>query len=347
MKDRLRHIAWWQRAPAAVLLGAVVYALSVDGALSVVVGVSAVLASLAAIAQVLLQGRNPFEPRPKPHVTFAPVDGDETTSLTFRATLRPVDLDAVVEDAEATARVLGSSTGLVAMSQYAKPTKADHDKFEKALAAYTDDVRAWARAGEAWLYARATVLVANVIHHNPTSVDALEAGIYIFLPPGSEEYEETDPPEAPERPTFPRRRAGFIDPVHDAGMPSHRNPLVGLRANLHRVESITAYSPDAPSYETMRDGTLEVFYGRWPIRHREDEVAGEPFSVSLPVGEHKVRWEVRATNLPHHATGTWTLSVQVEQAGEPIKTVRRLEAALRGEPEDTVDRATRLRKRLQ
>ena len=162
MKDRLRHIAWWQRAPAAVLLGAVVYALSVDGALSVVVGVSAVLASLAAIAQVLLQGRNPFEPRPKPHVTFAPVDGDETTSLTFRATLRPVDLDAVVEDAEATARVLGSSTGLVAMSQYAKPTKADHDKFEKALAAYTDDVRAWARAGEAWLYARATVLVANV-----------------------------------------------------------------------------------------------------------------------------------------------------------------------------------------
>jgi hypothetical protein len=352
VKGHLRHIPWWRWGPAVVLLGAVVYVLDTDGVLPVIVGIAAVLGALAAIAQAVLQVWNPFEPRPKPHLTLRPVDGEETTSFTVRTILRPVDVDAVVKEAEATARALVSTTGLVAMSQYAKPSKADHDKFEDALATYKEDVRAWAQEGEAWLRAQARVLVAEVIHHNPSSVDALEAAIYIFLPPESEEYEEIEPPEVPKRPMFPRRKSALAGGLFELPGPGagtwDRPRFASLRTDpLDSMQRVETYSPDAPAYESKRDGTLGVVYGRWPIRHREDEIAGEPFSVRLPVGEHKVRWEVRATNLPHHATGTWTLAVEAESAAEPIKAVAQLEAALRGEPEVTVDRAAILRNLLR
>jgi hypothetical protein len=338
--DRLQRASLWPFLLAAAGLVALVVLLGVDDLVEVVVFASAVVTVLAGVASAVLQVYNPFEPRPKPHLTLRPVDGEERTSATISATVRTVDVDAVVAEAEATARVFASSTGIVAMSQYAKPTQADHDKFEKALAAYKGEIRVWAQEAEEWLQAQATVLVAEVIHHNPTSVDALQAGIYIALPAGSEEYEKTDPPEVPERPMFPRRRSvlagGLFEPP-SPGTWARRGPRVSFE--LPHVEP---YSPDAPDYETKRDGTLEVFYGRWPIRHREDEVAGDPFSVRLPVGEHKVPWEVRATNLPHHAKGTWTIAVKVEPSQRPITTVAELEAALRGEPEDTVDRLARL-----
>ena len=144
MKDRLRQVPWWQRGVLGFLLVAGVYALTVDGVLPVVVGAGVVLATLATIASAALQARNPFEPRPKPHLTLRPVDGEETTSFTINAVRRSVDVDAVVEDVVATTRALAKSTGFLSMAGFAKPTQNDFDEFEEALTTYADDLRAWA-----------------------------------------------------------------------------------------------------------------------------------------------------------------------------------------------------------
>ncbi len=339
MKERLGQVPWWQRGVLGFLLVAGLYALSVDGVLPVVVGAGVVLATLATIASVALQVRNPFEPRPKPLLTLRPVDGEETTNFAITAVRRPVDVEAVVEEALATARALAKSTGIVKLYEFAKPTQADHDKFEEALTTYADDVRAWAQESETWLRTRATAFVADVVQHNPTSVDAIDAGLHLFFPPGTVEYEETDPPEAPELPSFPRRRAGWaslMTPVYEPA-PLMASPSLVLQRIDTDLDGLRFASVEAPDYEKTSDGGLEVFYGRWTIRHRESGTAGdEPFSLTLPAGDHQVPWEVRATNLPHHAKGTWTLSVQAE-CGTPVTTTQQLNDALQGRPEVSMD----------
>ena len=342
----MRQVPWWQRGVLGFLLVAGVYALTVDGVLPVVVGAGVVLATLATIASAALQARNPFEPRPKPHLTLRPVDGEETTSFTINAVRRSVDVDAVVEDVVATTRALAKSTGFLSMAGFAKPTQNDFDEFEEALTTYADDLRAWAQESETWLHARATALVADVVHHNPSSVDANDAGIHLLFPPYTVEYEETDPPEQPEAPPFPRRRAAWASLSSVYEPPLMNRPSLVVETVGSDLGGLRFATVDTPDYKTTRDGDLEVFYGRWTIRHRESRAAGdEPFSLTLPSGEHQVPWEVRATNLPHHATGTWTLSVLVED-GNPITTAQQLDDALQGRPEVSMEDRRAALKRL-
>ena len=285
MKDRLRQVPWWQRGVLGFLLVAGVYALTVDGVLPVVVGAGVVLATLATIASAALQARNPFEPRPKPHLTLRPVDGEETTSFTINAVRRSVDVDAVVEDVVATTRALAKSTGFLSMAGFAKPTQNDFDEFEEALTTYADDLRAWAQESETWLHARATALVADVVHHNPSSVDANDAGIHLLFPPYTVEYEETDPPEQPEAPPFPRRRAAWASLSSVYEPPLMNRPSLVVETVGSDLGGLRFATVDTPDYKTTRDGDLEVFYGRWTIRHRESRPAGdEPFSLTLPSG---------------------------------------------------------------
>jgi len=312
-----------------------------DGVLPVVVGAAAVLATLATIAQVVLQVRNPFEPKPKPHLTLRPVDGDETTSYVVGPELRSVDIDAVVANARAAALAVKPSSVGLAMGKFAEPTEADHEKYKVDVESYAEEVREWAEAAQEWIRERATLLEGEVIQHNPASLVADDADIFVTFPAGTEEEveDERDPPTAPEPPAFPLTLtpAGRMMMGHGSfGADNWRMRGgvslmdTGVRERLAVLEKEASFW--RPFYERERDGTLTLSYNRQAIRHGQSVPSGDPFRVRLPAGEHEVRWRVHARNLPHHVEGAWAVSCSAEPSGAPIDNVYDLEAVLRGEP---------------
>lgn len=345
MKDRLQQVPQWYWALAGVL-GVAVYLLGVGGVASGVAAVVIVAGVLAPIFGTVLKVWNPFEPRPKPHLTVRPVNGEKTTSINIGAEWRAVDVEAVVENARQSYLSATPSSSTLMMGKYAKPTEADYEKYRADVEAYAEDVRAWVQDAEEWLRERALVVEAAVIQHNPASVDADDADIFVFFPPGSEPFEDdTDPPEAPQTPTFPLTltpagRMLMGQPAFSTGDRGRQStwdrPSYFPLGNEHLAERLAALEQDLswrkPHFDREGDGTLKLSYKPQTIRHRQDVISGDPFRVRLPAGEHEVRWEVHARNLPNHAEGTWKLSCPAEPAGEPINNVYDLEAALRGEP---------------
>lgn len=333
MKNRLRHVAWWRWVLATLSLAAVVYT-------GIAEDVVEAITVLAAITAAVFAVWNPFEARPKPTLTLRPVEGEEMTSISLGAALRPVDVDAVVENAkEAALAAVPSSSSLLALGQYAKPTQADYEKYEADVETYLEDVRGWAQDAEHWMRERAAVLAAEIMQRNPTSVDADDAGVFAFFPPGTEEFEDADsePPEAPERPGFPLRKSPLTSMFQSTmGSDTFLRPSIvpDLDFSIARAEPISLWDP---YYDRLPDGRLRVSYKRQPVRHGEAEPSGEPFRVRFPAGDHVVDWEVRAKNMPDAAKGTWKVSCQTDLSGNPITTVYDLEAALRGEPETEVD----------
>lgn len=345
VKGRLQQVPRWYWALAGVL-GVAVYLLGVGGVTSGIAAVVVVAGILAPILGTVLRVWNPFEPRPKPHLTVRPVDGEETASINVGAESRAVDVEAVVEDARQRYLSATPSSTTLRMGKYATPTEADHEKYRADVETYAEDVRAWAQDADEWLRERASVVEAEVIQHNPASVDADDADIFVFFPPGSEQFEDdTDPPEAPETPKFPLALtpAGRMLMGQSVFGPSDRGrrgtwdsssyfPL----GNEHVAERLVALEQDLlwrkPHFDLERDGSLKLSYRPQTIRHRQDVISGDPFRVRLPAGEHRVRWEVHARNLPNHVEGTWRFSCSAEPAGEPINNAYDLEAALRGEP---------------
>lgn len=203
MKERWRHISWWRWALVLVAAGAVVY-VGVEENL-----VAAILA-VAAIAAAVFAVWNPFEARPKPTLALQPLGHGEVTSLEVGAALRPVDVDAVVEDARTIASGSTPLSSAFKLGFFAQPTKEDYEKYEADVEVYAEQVRVWAHEADEWIRERATVLAANTIQRNPTSVDAEEAGVSVLFPAGTEEYENAgEPPELPERPGFPLRKSTF------------------------------------------------------------------------------------------------------------------------------------------
>jgi hypothetical protein len=320
VSERLRHISWWRWLLMALTLAAVVY-------VAIAETLAAAIAAVIGIAAAVFAVWNPFAARPHPKLTLQPVGGAETTDLTVGSGLRRVDIDSVVEDARSTALASRPLGLLFTVMKYAKPTKEDHAKYEADVESYAQKVRSWAEEAEAWVRAHDPVLHAQVIQENPSSVDAEDAGVYIFFPPGTKGHPDPElPPEPPARPRFPLRKSPLamaMDPF-SGGYPLPRVSSVSLTPP-DLVEAVSRWDAD---YDEMSDGRLRLSWRRQPVRHGESEPVGNAFMVRLPVGEHTVRWEVHARNLPWNVSGTWTVSYRPNYSGEPIDTLTALEAAL-------------------
>lgn len=334
MIERLQRVPRWSWPLAAGLLGVLVYLVGVDGLLGVVAVVGVVLTAVATIAAAVFQVWNPFEPRPKPQLALKPVDGEESASLHLGLGLRSIDVDAVVENARKQALARRPADVSLPPTQFARPTRADHEQYDKEVEDYAKKLRAWVLEAGDYYHRRNAVLHARVIQSNPSSVDADDAGVHFIFPAGTEKVEDEQPPsEPPTPPQFPLRRAGlgFLIDEQNARMAagwsgvSVRPPIRALRALGQQMK---ARSIRDAQYERLADGRLEVSYPRQSIRHGEQEPAGRPFQVRLPAGEHEVEWRVHAHNLREKATGTWTVNFHEDYSRAPITSLAQLEAAL-------------------
>lgn len=331
MIERLQRVPWWSWPLAAGLLGALVYFIGVGGLLAVVAVVGVVLTAVATIAAAVFEVWNPFEARPKPQLALKPVDGEESASLHLGLGLRSVDVDAVVENARRQALARRPADIALPPMQFARPTRADHEHYDKDVEDYAKKLRAWVLEAGDYYHRRNAVLHARVIQSNPSSVDADDAGVHFIFPAGTEKVDDEQPPSAPPTPPqFPQRRAGlgFLIEEQNTRMAAGwsgvtvRQPIGVLRKQM-KARSIW----DA-QYERLADGRLEVSYPRQSIRHGEHEPAGRPFQVRLPAGEDEVEWRVHAHNLREKATGTWTVNVHDDYSRAPITSLAQLEAAL-------------------
>jgi hypothetical protein len=310
-----------------VTIAAVVY---VGAAENVATAIVAAIGIAAAVFTVW----NPFAARPHPTLSLEPVGKGETTHVSVGSAVRPVDVDAVVEDARSIALVSRPSALMFTMLKYAKPTAEDHAKYGADVETYAEEVRSWAEAAEEWLRAQDSVLHARVIQRNSSSVDAEDAGIYVLLPPGTEELSDVpEPPTPPDRPAFPLRKSALSMAMDPSPLSGYHWPRVSP-VGITEFEPVSLWDPD---YERMPDGRLRVSYQRQPVRHGEIEPTGRPFMVRLPPGECEARWEVHARNLSHHASGSWTVSCQPDYSGEAITTLADLEAALGIEGDDPAE----------
>jgi hypothetical protein len=327
---RVRSLRWWQWLLVALTVAAVVYVGAAENLAAAIVAAGGIAAAAFAVW-------NPFAARPHPKLALQPVDGDETTELSIGEGLRPVDVESVVEDARTTALASRPLGLLFTMMKYAKPTAEDHAKYEADVETYAEEVRSWAQEAETWLRARESVLSARVIQRNPSSVDAEDAGVYVFLPPGTEEHSDPEgPPTPPERPSFPLRKSALSMALDPPSFGAHYLPRV-TPMEITPPGYIEAASVWEADYERMPDGRLRVTYQRQPVRHGETEPTGRPFEVRLPPGDHEVRWEVHARNLSHHASGVWTVACHPDYSGDPITTLAELEEALGVEREDPAE----------
>jgi hypothetical protein len=326
MLARLKEIPRLRVALGAIALAAVLYVAIAE---SVAGGVVALIAVAAAVFTVW----NPFAARPHPELSLH-VDGKETSEVVLGVT-RPVDVEAVVADARAVAEAAAPSGVLSLLGgYYQQPTKADHAKYAEDVETYAGEVREWATQADLWRRVRTCELEGRVMQRNPSTVDADDAGVYIRLPPGAEHVDDIpDPPQPPERPRFPLRKGGVGLMLGQAELMGPYRPDVGIGPLYDRSAEVLA-SLWAPDYEKTADDGLVVTYPRQPVRHGEQEYTGEPFRVLLPPGEHVVRWEVHASNLPRHRSGTWRVVCRAGLEGEPIRTVRELEAELGIQPDE-------------
>ena len=263
---------------------------------------------------------------------------------------RPLDLDAIREDAMAGARRSAPGTGALnsmiygAMGMYAQPTEEDRRRFAELVEEYGEEMEDWLAEAAAAFSGRVATLVTSVETSNPAQVDAEDALVLLRFPPGFEPAETTvDLAEQPGRPSFLLRRS----PLAAITEPRWANPV---RAQIYTVPSIRI--PDTasmartffePSYRKTGGG-LEVRYPRNKIRHGEVDGPGEELRVRCTnPGTHTIAWEIHAGNLPKARTGTITVAYLEEEDGEPVKTLADLDnlLALLGlvEPEESGDDA--------
>lgn len=256
---------------------------------------------------------------------------------------RPLEIDELVEDAVRNARAQAPGTGstrMLAMAryEYAEPTAADQERFDELVSEYVDAVRAWLIEIDAYLTERSRILVASILQTNPADVDATDALVLARFPHGFAPGEITNAPDAPEVPTFPLRRSAMSIAMRDYGVFGHQSvarPYLGGISHLGIGEVASLWEPD---YE-QRPAGLQASYRRQPIRHGEEEVAGEPLVLTCPeTGEHRIEWEIHAANLPRAATGTWTITCHSTQTGDPVRSMydlRELLATLDDKDPDT------------
>jgi hypothetical protein len=313
-------MAWWQALLGCTTLAAVAYVV-------VAQGLAAGIVALIGVAAAVFTVWNPFQAKPRPELSLELPNGATASSCTLGG-LRPVDIDAIVNDAEQTALGMKLLEPFLALQGYAKPTQEDHAAYAADVSSYAERFRGWVEKTEAWRQDRSRILRARVIQRNPTSVDAENAGVYVIFPVGSEEEEsEESIPKQPEIPDFPLRRSviSTFGPS-SLGPGAHLPPISAGRARaVQRVKPVSIW--DA-TYERLGDQRLEVTYRRQTIHHGEREPAGKPFSVRIPEGDHQIRWRIHAANMPAPAAGTWELRVGGDSEGQPITTKAEFEEAL-------------------
>jgi len=256
---------------------------------------------------------------------------------------RPLEIDELVEDAVRNARAQAPGAhcmGMLAVAryEYAEPTAADHERFDELVAQYADAVRAWLVEIDAYLTERSHILVASILQTNPTDVDATDALVLARFPQGFAAGEITNAPDAPGLPSFPLRRSAMSIAMRDYGALARQSvvrPYIGGISPVGIGEVASLWQPD---YEQRLAG-LQVSHRRQPIRHGEEEVSGDPLVLTCPeTGEHPIEWEVRAANLPRAATGTWTITCDSTQTGDPVRSIHdlgELLATLEGKDPDT------------
>jgi len=244
---------------------------------------------------------------------------------------RPLDVDAIVEDAlrSVRAQIPGSSV-LSAISpwdrRWAPPTEADQDQFETAVGEYADALRAWMAELDEYLTGCARLLACEVVQTNPAEVDATEARVVIHLPAAFEPVAELPgAPPAPTPPRFPRRRSSLslAMQANHQDVPRFDAPLIASR--LERPVAVSLWEPGF----TRSGGALQIDYPRQTIRHGESEPTGDPFIVRCQAsGEFAARWQVHAANLARPATGSWKLTCLTETTGDPVRSIYDLEEML-------------------
>jgi hypothetical protein len=321
--DVIAHLKALPRLRLALAVVAIVAVGYVAVDESLAGGVVALIAVAAAVFTVW----NPFADRPHPQLGLE-VGGEEMGEVMLGAT-RPVDVEAVVINAKTRAEVSTPSALVSVLGQYQKPTEADYAKYADDVEGYTDRVREWVTEADVWRRVRACLLEATVVQHNPSTVDAEDARVYVRFPPGAEQAGDVpDPPKPPERPKFPLRKNSLgvmLEQAESIRQPLYSPVRVGPLYDTSADFVVSRWEPD---YEKTADDGLVVTFLRQPVRHGEREYTGEPFRVLLQPGKHEVRWEVHASNLPRYGSGTWRVICRTGFEGEPITTMAELEAEL-------------------
>jgi hypothetical protein len=237
---------------------------------------------------------------------------------------RALDIDALVDDAvrSACAQAPGAGvlpTALALSHQSAEPTAGDHEAFHVQVAEYVEEFRAWLGEIDAFLTDRARILAAEIVQTNPSSIDALEARVTARLSTAFEPVTDLpEPPDAPARPKFPRRRSplSLARSGFDTSLPTFDRPI--FASALDPVSAVSMWEPD---YRRVGD-VLEVDYRRQTIRHGEREASGDPFMLRCPEeGSHEIIWEIHAANLEQCLHGRWTVITVAETDGDPIQTL--------------------------
>lgn len=322
-------VSWWRWALLVTSLAAIIYVAVTENVVTFILVVAAIAAAVFAVW-------NPFKARPHPRLLIRAEGSVAGSTVAINTDLRPVDVEAVVGNARDLALSLGTNS-MSWMTGFAqKPTEDDFAKYRSEIDAYLVELREWVESASDYLRLRASVIEAVFVQENESDVDAEDARSTALFPPGTElvEAEELEPPVEPERPKIKTRPS----PLASAMMSRATRPFSAysrptLTFSPTEVESFSLWEPDLVETES---GHLEISYRRQNVRHRETEPSGDSFMVRIPAGSHKVKWKVTARNLPHPATGSWTITCSDSASGKPIRSLGSLQAAIAGEPEFNV-----------
>jgi len=303
---------WWRLAFVALAFAAGAAAVVVSGIEAALPFLPAVLIPVALAPSRSIVGR---PPRPK----VALIDDTLGTHHGVRfGARRPVDTDAVVADAvamvEEGAKLQATTYGSLGLGIVgASPTRRDRTEFQAELAQYREDVQRWVEDLEDWRERRAMTLDRRAVIHNDSRTDAERLRINVVFPRGSEDVEEIpEPPPPPRAPSLTSLRLSL--PVV---------PDVALWPNTSTRLLARAVSGESMHWERLPAGTLRLVITRGVLVQHDDETT-ESFAVRLRPGDHEVRWDVTARNLPRPRRGAWRLVCDPRLAGSPIRTLQEL-----------------------